>query len=249
MPRSASFFYSRLASEVLRAAGHEITGITGHSERLGMRLPGAARLEPWELYKLTRSIDVGEVCMIKSHANPNWFFKKFLSENMRATYIYRDPRDVMVSALELGEKMRKRGEAKRYFRVGPYQSFARFHTLDHTIAWIKYQLFPRWKAWKKLVGPHVLLAQYENLIENPIFEMERFAEFIGIYVNRNDFERIARAYSSDLDGKIKGDQWKIGRGPMKNKGVVGRYRTYFTDEQQKLCNKQLGRCLEEMGYL
>ena len=247
MPRSASLWYTHLMRDLYRASGVHETGITAHSERLGKRLPGAGRLEPWQLFKLVRNLGEHNVCMIRTHCRLSLTLRHLLNNHSaRATFVYRDPRDVIVSALELGRKMREKGEARRYFGIGPYQSFARFFTLEGAIRWVKWQLFPRWKTWAKCND--VLLTRYEDLVVDTISELERLAAFLNLPVGMRSLEGIVEAYAPDKSGRIDGDLWKKGRGPMRNKGIVGRYKTSLTLKQQDLCNTRLAKCLKEMGY-
>ena len=164
----------------------------------------------------------------------------------RATFIYRDPRDVLVSALELGKKLRDKGEAKRFFAIGPYRSFARFYTVDNAIRWINWQLLPRWRKWTS--RPNVLVTKYEDLVTNKIDELSRLADFLQLEVRREDLVKILQKYEPDGSGRITDNHWRPGRGPLVNKGVMGRYLTCLTSEQKDKCSSRLEKCLKEMGY-
>ena len=184
---------------------------------------------------------------VKTHASPSWYVKRQLkTQSFKATYIYRDPRDVIVSALEIGKKNRERGDAKRYFGIGLYRSFARFYTLEGVIRWVNWQLFPPWKKWMRCQD--ILVTKYEDLVLNTPDEIRRLGEYLGVLLSEKQVEEILSKYSTDDSGRIKNDFWRPGRGYLKNKGKIGRYKKILNEEKQHLCERKLHRCLTMMRY-
>jgi hypothetical protein len=247
MPRSASGYYYRLTEELLLAGGIPVSSTRSLRENLGMKLPVKYdRLEWWKLIQIAK-VGLNNTFPIKTHHAPTATLKYFMAKGrFRATYIYRDPRDVIVSALELGKKLREKGNTERYFRIGPYRSFARFYTLEGAIRWVNWQLYPRWKKWTNC--RNVLTTKYENLILDKLIELRRLADFLEIKVDDDQLKCIIKKYEPDSSGKIQGDFWRPGRGYLLNKGIIGRYKKELSQKEQELCWKHLKTCLTMMGY-
>jgi Sulfotransferase domain len=248
MPRSGSGWYTHLHQDLLCAGGHPETYSQSLKEQLGAWTPRRIdRLETHKILMLAAKLPKDNISIIKTHQSPTYGTKYLLKKKYaKATFIYRDPRDVIVSALELGKKLREKGEAKRFFAIGPYQSFARFYTVDHAIRWVNWQLLPRWRKWTS--NPNVLVTKYEDLVSNKVGELSRLATFLELDLNPEDLVTILQKYEPQELDHGKQAQWKPGRGPLLNKGIMGRYMTWLTAEEQEKCNTHLEECLKEMGY-
>ena len=247
MPRSASLWYRNLTVDILKAGGHANPDMKTILDAMGRSVPRNVNQLGYRAMKQL-CIHGGKYSFpVKTHASPSWHVKRqFENKTLKGTYIYRDPRDVIVSALELGQKNREHGDAKRYFLAGPYKSFARFYTLEGAIKWVNWQLFPRWKKW--MGCKNILTTKYEDLVLNTANEIHRLAAYLEIALSEKQIEKILAKYTTDNTGKIKDDFWRPGRGYLKNKGKIGRYKEKLSDAEQALCNQRLHRCLSMMGY-
>lgn len=248
MPRSASLFYINLTKDLLTAGGYQNPDFKTVRDNFDKGLPrNTGRLGVFKTIKLLRAGDKFTF-PVKTHAPPNPLLKRKLNNNkIKATFVYRDPRDVIVSALELVKKLRENGSARRYFLIGPYRGFARLKNLSGAAAWVNYQLFPRWKKW--VACNNILTTKYEeDLITDTYSQLERLSQYLEIKITDEQIVEILKKYEPTDSGRIKGDYWRENRGYLKNKGVIGRYRTKFSPSEQEFLNQRLGKCIELMGY-
>lgn len=246
MQRSGTRWYYNLISDVMVAAGHPPGAKVREEYDLDfLYMPNCnlRHIKARSLKRLNEVSEQGVSFLVKTHCGPTPLFRRFLNEGrMKATYIYRDLRDVILSGLERGDKIRAAGEARRCFRIGPYRTFARLHTLEGSIIWAKWQLFSRWKAWMRCKG--VLFVRYEDLITDTTGQLKRFADYVDLDLPETKLQEIVDSYKRER--AIKGE---IKMPKSLEKGIVGRYKEVFTDEQQQMCLDRLGPALKQMGYL
>ncbi len=246
MQRSGTRWYYNLINDAMVAAGHPTALDVREKHSLDfLSLPrcNLTRLRSRYLKRLDEVSKQNISFVVKTHRRPSPSLAAYLdSGQFKATYIYRDLRDVILSGLERGEKIRANGEARRFYGIGPYRTFARLHTLEGGIIWAKWQLFSRWKAWMRCKG--VLLVRYEDLIADTLGQLKRFTEYVDLDLPESDLQEILSNYQRDraFKGEIKKPK------PLE-KGIVGRYHEVFSAEQQKMCLDRLGPALKQMGYL
>jgi len=247
MPRSGSLWYYRLTQDVLTYAAIrnyirsvDLRGIWGQN------IGGSLHRFDWgQLFQLEKATKDGLIT-VKTHKAPSHVLRYFIGRGkVKATYIYRDPRDVIISALERGNSMREKGEAKRYFGIGPYRTFARIKTLRGAILWVRWQLFPRWQKWQKC--HNVLFVKYEDLVRDTSYQLKRLTDFFEIDLSDIQLEEIVKKYQPDGSDKLD-CYWRWGGGKMFNKGVIGRYKTVLSKKEQDLCLKCLEKILSTTGY-
>ena len=101
-----------------------------------------------------------------------------------------------------------------------------------------------WEEWTAL--ENVLVARYEDLLDDPRGEVERLLQFLSLPVAEQEVEQIVAAYQTNEDAAKKDEH--LGLGMHFHKGISGRFRTMMTDEQLALCDEQFGRYLPGMGY-
>jgi hypothetical protein len=176
----------------------------------------------------------GNTYALKTHEGPTsmvrWMIK---SERMRATYIYRDPRDVAVSVFEHGRRLRERGAKSN-------TGFDRISTLEDAIRFAQDKL-SIWRAWSD--GSEALLMRYEDLRENPLESCTRVADFLELPVAESELHAIIERYDAKRAAS--------GQAPHPlhfNKGISGRWAQVLTPDQIELCQECYGSMLPEMGY-
>jgi len=180
----------------------------------------------------------GENFAVKTHDGPNtytyrifsrWLLKGFLAKRVfTPIYIYRDPRDAVLSAYEYGKRQPET-------RGGAY--FAKHvSTIEAGITWMERYLSHNWDAWVSY--PKNLVIRYEDMIADHEKYVHRMDEYLGLNLPADVTASIVEKYR-------RGDNLK---GTHFFKGVAGRYRESFTPEQQKLADQAFGCYLEKMGY-
>lgn len=109
--------------------------------------------------------------VIKTHAGPGFFVRILLSLGLaRAYYSIRDPRDVVLSAMDHGKKARE--------KINPSDSdkaFAPFKKREDMLPALSMH-FDRYKLWRE--DGRVLFVRYEDLLLNPESELEKVARHI-----------------------------------------------------------------------
>jgi hypothetical protein len=176
----------------------------------------------------------GNTFVVKTHNRPTESLRWLMSRDVvRATYIYRDPRDVVVSAYRHGRKLRKQGQT---------HSFAKLETLEEAILATQ-EWLDVWDTWITTDG--VLHTRYEDLLADPVVEMLRVADFLSLGVAAREVAKIVASY--EPEGKAAPEALEQA-GLHFDKGMVGRFRTVMEAEEQALCREYYGDHLERMGY-
>ena len=238
MPRSGSRWYRRVTQGLLMEAGYP--GIKELQEVYGSKMepqlhPG---IKMYSLIKFDRMSKSGATFTVKTHTPPTLSMQWFLAkDNFKGTYTYRDPRDVIVSALERGRAIRREGLGERFLGIGPYRSFARLNTLEGAILWMKWLQLPNCMRWMR--AKNVLVSRYEDIRENAFGQIRNLSDYLGLDLKDEQISDVITKY--DSGSTLRG-------GKIINKGVIGRYEEVFSPEEQELLRKKLGKDIVEMGY-
>ena len=124
-----------------------------------------ARLSHRRLRRLEAILADGHTLVFKTHRPPTAALRERIAHGSAvATYLLRDPRDVVVSALDQGAKMRAQGAL-------PFRGFARLTSFDRAARWLERRLLPVWQQWASIDG--VLTLRYEDLLADPRGMMAR----------------------------------------------------------------------------
>ena len=180
----------------------------------------------------------GENFAVKTHDGPKTYNYRFASRLLLKSllanrvfapiYIYRDPRDAVLSAYEYGQRQPEtRGGA--YFEK-------HIPSIEAGIVWMQRYLSNNWDAWRSYQD--ILVIRYEDMI----VDHEKYVHKMNEYLKLN---LPADVTASIVEKFRRGDNLK---GTHFFKGVAGRFRESFTPEQQKLADQAFGCYLEKMGY-
>lgn len=172
---------------------------------------------------------LGNTFVIKAHSRPTPAFRVMRAVGLvRATYIYRDPRDAMLSAMEYGTRALERGQPNAFSDITVFDEALRFMMLYVRI----------WDAW--MHEPKVLTSRYEDLLQDYDSEAGRLAEYLGLDVRQAAVSAVMQRYRpAHAEGR---------QGTHFYKGRIGRFREAFSGEQQKKLTDHLGTYLRRMGY-
>lgn len=172
---------------------------------------------------------VGNTFVIKAHAGPTSASRLLQRLGLlRITYIYRDPRDAMLSAYDYGQRALKKGRPNAFSHLTDFQK-----SLDFTMEYIRI-----WEKWMK--ARKVLVARYEDLLTNYEQEVARLVGFLKLNESKPDVQRVIDSYRP---GAAEGQQ-----GLHFYKGKIGRFREAYSAEEQAILRKKLGSYLKRMGY-
>ena len=173
---------------------------------------------------------LGNTFVIKAHAGPTRA-SRLLSVLglLRITYIYRDPRDAMLSAFDFGERAALKGRPNAFSHLTDFDK-----TLDFITDYIRI-----WEMWIR--EKNVLIARYEDLLTNYDAESTRLANYLGLKGERSEVRAVIEHYRPE---QVEGQQ-----GTHFFKGKIGRFRDAYTAEQQKLLAERFSPFLLKMGYV
>lgn len=171
----------------------------------------------------------GRTFVIKAHAGPTTWSRLLATMGLlRITYIYRDPRDAMLSAYEFGQRALAKGRPNAFSHLSNFEK-----TLAFLAGYVR--IWEKWQAEK-----NVLIARYEDLLRAYDAESARLVEFLQLDGNRPKVHEVIESYRP---GQAQGQQ-----GLHFHKGKIGRFREAYTIEQQSILAEQFGTYLEKMGY-
>jgi len=173
---------------------------------------------------------LGNLYVVKAHAGVSPLALSLIrAGKIKATYIYRDPRDALLSAYEYGRRKRDAG------RSG---AFSDLNTIQQAISFMKeyVQISEAWLACEQAFH-----TRYEDLLLSYGEETQRLLVFLGLDPEDEAIKSVLHQYQPT---KGRSDQ----KGTHFVKGKVGRYRERLSTEEQDLCIQVFGPYLEKMGY-
>lgn len=173
---------------------------------------------------------LGNTFVIKAHAGPTRW-SRLLSRLglLRIAYIYRDPRDAMLSAYDYGQRAIAKGRPN---------AFSHLSDFPKTLEFIKEYVFI-WEAWMQ--EKDVLIARYEDLLTDYDAESARLADFLRLDAASSQVREVIEKYRP---GKAEAGQ----QGLHFFKGKIGRFREKYSQQEQAVLAETLAPALTRMGY-
>jgi len=172
---------------------------------------------------------MGNTFVIKAHAGPTTASRLLQSLGLlRITYIYRDPRDAMLSAYDYGQRALQKGHPNAFSHLTDFQK-----SLDFIMEYVHI-----WEKWMN--EKNVLIARYEDLLIHYDHEVTRLVEFLKLNGNSTEVQKVIENYRPSA---AEGQQ-----GLHFYKGKIGRFREVYRAEEQVILNEKLAPYLKQMGY-
>jgi hypothetical protein len=234
MPRAGSGWHYNLTHDLMLTAGATDAREIRRRFRLGRILTevnsnigvlstprlGAVLIPHW----------MGNTFTIKLHAGPTAFARMLIRRGqIRPTYIYRDPRDALLSAYEYGQRAR----AARHDNA-----FSPLDTIERAITFMA-EYVRYWEEWTAIPNCHTV--SYESLKTDYDVEATRLVQFLDLDTTSAPVRGVIEKYRPEQAQKAE-------RGVHFVKGVSGRFREVLSPEQQQLCINTFGETLTRMGY-
>ncbi len=235
MPRAGSGWYYNLIHDLVVAAGGQDSRQIRQGFYLGRILTEVnCNIGTLSLARLLPALvpaALGNTYTIKVHSGPTRFSVFLMKRGwMAPTYIYRDPRDALLSAYEFGRRvLQERGRPN---------AFSRLSTIDIAIDFMS-DYMRHWRGWVEC--SYALVTRYEDLLADYEPQAMRLIQFLGLDSSDGEIEAVIEEY-------------RPGQGTTGQKGLhfsqgrLGRFRQGLTPEQQTKCGQLLGPYLERMGY-
>jgi hypothetical protein len=234
MPRAGSGWYYNLTHDLLLAAGFSDARLIRQRFRLQNVLTevnlNIGALTARRLLLVAIPALLGNTFAIKAHAGSTSLARySFRLGLIQPTYIYRDPRDALLSAYEYGQRAR---------RDNRDNAFARLTTIQQTVDFMKDYVRIS-EAW--LECPAALHVRYESLLQNYEVEVDRLLSFLKLDASQPALRCVVDKYRPD---RSRSGQ----KGLHLVRGKIGRFREAFTAEQKQQLIHEFGDYLEKMHY-
>ena len=233
MPRAGSGWHYNLIHDLMKTAG-----ATDASDiRQKYRLQGILTevnynigvLSARRLGMVTLPALLGNTFVIKAHAGPTSTSRLLQRLGLlRISYIYRDPRDAMLSAFEYGQRGLKRGRPNAFSYLTDFQK-----SLDFIMDYVRI-----WDRWSREKNVHI--TRYEDLQTDYVNEVNSLVKFLKLNGDRLEVQKVIESYHGPV---VEGQT-----GLHFNKGKIGRFRESYNAEQQAILKKKMGAYLVRMGY-
>jgi hypothetical protein len=236
MPRAGSGWHYNLVHDLMATTGcdeaREIRTRFGLQKILTEVNCNIGVLSLRRLVMVLRPALLGHTFVIKAHSAPTAWARALIAGGwMKTTYIYRDPRDAMLSAVEYGRRvLEKQGRPNAFSHLTDLPTSLNF--FDEYVR--------GWQAWSQTPG--VLVARYEDLLANYDAETQNLLGFLGISPQSEAVQAVLAQY------RPGGAEQSHLQGTHFYKGQVGRFRQRYSAEEQQAMNERFAPYLRGMGY-
>jgi hypothetical protein len=238
MQKAGSAWFFNITNDLLIEAGHQdIRVLRGrfHLQRFMTKVN--CNIDPLTWFKL-KAISIphwfGNTYAVKTHDPPiPSAIRMMRSGSIKATYIYRDPRDAALSAFEHGERIRKKGTRSK-------TGFDKLHSIEEALHFVN-GLLPTWEAWVQT--EQALIVRYESMRVDPIAEAKRLVDHLNLTLPENVVQDVIDRYS------VK--KLKSNLAPVKlhfHKGQTERWKEIMNPTQIAMSRQLFGDLLTRMEY-
>jgi len=234
MPRAGSGWYYNLTNDLAVAAGYQDGRLIRQRYHLQSILTevncNIGALTSRRLLAVLLPSLMGNTFVIKAHAAPTPFALRLIGMGwMRTAYIYRDPRDALLSAYENGQRAREKGRENAFSHLVDFETAMQFMQEYVRIS----------EAW--IACEQALHTRYESLLEEYETEAGQLAGFLELDIQQPEIRQMLDKYRpQDAQPDQKGLHF--------SKGKIGRFRQKLSEEQQVVLVHAFEPYLEKMGY-
>jgi hypothetical protein len=234
MPRAGSGWYYNLTNDLALASGLQDARVVRKKYHLESILTevncNIGALTPRRLLMVSLPSLLGNSFVIKAHAGPTPMARRMIAlGQLRPAYIYRDPRDAMLSAYENGQRALEKGRPNAFSHLVDFDT-----SLDFILEYVNIS-----RAWMQV--PQALHTRYESLVGDYDTEVARILKFFAIEGSSPEIRAVIEKYRPQA---ARTEQ----KGLHFSQGKRGRFRQKYTEEQQAIMIEKMGDYLEEMGY-
>jgi hypothetical protein len=172
---------------------------------------------------------LGNTFVIKAHSGPTSASRLLARLGLlRVTYIYRDPRDAMLSAYDYGKRALEGDRPNAFSHLTDLQK-----SLDFIMDYVTI-----WKKWAN--EKNVLISRYEDLLMDYDNEVRRLIRFLPLNGSKPEVQKVLDGYHpAAAEGQ---------HGVHFYKGKIGRFRDSYSMEEQMILKEKIGVYLPQMGY-
>lgn len=235
MPRAGSGWHYNLMHDLVVAGGAADAREVRQRFLLGAVLTevnlNIRSLSPARLTLAQTPVRFGVSYTIKTHSMPTAPARKLLaSGKLRASYIYRDPRAALLSALEYGERARAAQRSNAFSRLETFED-----GLSFMLGYLRI-----WDAWMAEEAVHHL--RYEDLQADYDQQAQGLAAFLGLDPNDEKVASVLAHHHPSQAGKQR-------KGQHFQHGKAERFREVFSTAELAQANQTFADYLQRMGYV
>lgn len=233
MPRAGSGWHYNLIHDLMKTTGcadaHDIRKKYKLQKILTEVNCNIGVLSARRLAMVTVPALMGNTFVIKAHAGPTSASRLLASMGvLRITYIYRDPRDAMLSAFDFGQRALAKGRPNAFSHLSDFEKSVGF-MMEYVHIWDKW-----------INEKNVLVARYEDLLTNYDVESAKLVDYLKLDASKPEVRAVIEQYRPGVNDGQQGLHFY--------KGKIGRFRDAYTSEQQRVLFEKLKPYLERMGY-
>ena len=167
--------------------------------------------------------------VIKAHAGPTSTSRLLANTGMlRITYIYRDPRDAMLSAYDFGQRALVKGRPNAFSHLSDFEK-----SVDFMMEYVRI-----WEKW--MTETNVLIARYEDLLTNYDVESAKLVNYLKLNKSQPEVQAVVEKYRPGVSDGQQGLHFY--------KGKIGRFREVYNEDQKAVLKEKLSPYLVRMGY-
>lgn len=234
MPRAGSGWYYNLTQDLVKAnggtSGREIRAKYPLKELLTEVNCNLGTLSFYRLVPVLLPSIIEPQYVIKLHAERRPLADLLIAAGwIRPTYIYRDPRDALLSAYEYGRRMREKDLTNAFTPLTSIEE-----AIDFMAGYVR--IAEGWLSSRK-----TLPVRYENLLGSYDREVERLVDFLQLELSDDEISPIADQYRPRQNHYQQ-------QGMHFVHGKTGRYREHLNAQQLARCDEKFGSFLRKYGY-
>jgi len=224
MGKSGSTFFCNLQEDMLA-----LSGVRSGQSQLRKFL-GGRFVEHFHAHTVINLLFINQFfgsIIVKTHTPPTRFIKWLIKHQIaKATYNYRDVRDVILSALDQGARNRKNGKTSGLF--------ANLFTVEDALN-VGVDSVKEMQKWVDFGD--VQFIRYENLINNRLNELKMFADLMSWQIPENTLQELIQKHENK---KTLTHNF--------NKGTTQRYIIEMTRMEQQVCKDTFHDYLVNLDY-
>jgi len=233
MPKSGSTLLSLYQRDILIAGRRDNGQLEFERQIMDGRISGIGIF----VHELERSNILEDLVKLSSEIGPfvvkthssltSGLRKHILNKDIIVTYIHRDPRDVILSAIDHGKRPVKNPFAGDFFR--------QFSDVEHSIPIVKEfcRIGLEWINFELC-----LVFSYAELLLSPEDVSGRFSRLVGVDPEPKSIRDMITSYSVNK---------QVGKRQF-NTGKLTRYKEEMTAQEISLCNHELADEILLFGY-
>ena len=231
MPRAGSGWFYNLTQDLVIAAGGVDAKTIRNKYQLKRLLTevncNLGTLTFYRLIPVLLPLFVEPPYVIKLHAERRPLADLFITMGLvQPTFIYRDPRDALLSAFEYGQRMTAKNLENDFTHLTSIEKAIEFMDFYVEVA----------RGW--LSSPHTLPMKYEEFKSNYDFEVSRIGDHLNIDLSKPQMKEVVDNYRPESKQQNR-------QGLHFVKGEVGRHKTLFSESQLELCDELFGDFIKE----